>query len=43
MSLKNKKNIDHYVVNSFGNEWEFYNQSNLSEKELSLIFKEYFN
>ena len=38
-----KNNIDREVVNSFGNEWNFYNQSELSKKELSLIFKEYFS
>jgi ubiquinone/menaquinone biosynthesis C-methylase UbiE len=36
------KNIDNKVVEEFGNEWNEYNQSELSKLELNSIFLEYF-
>ena len=36
------ENIDHKVVEEFGNEWSEFNQSELSEDELILIFNDYF-
>ena len=39
--MKNK--IETLVVRDFGNEWTKYNQSELSQNELNLIFNEYFN
>ena len=36
------KNIDNKVVNEFGNEWNEFNQSELSKQELNSIFLEYF-
>ena len=38
MNLRNNK-----VINDFGNEWEAYNQNNLSSKELNELFKNYFD
>ena len=35
-------NIDQKVVSDFGNEWEKYNQSSLSESELKTAFDQYF-
>jgi len=37
-----KENIDHKVVEEFGNEWSEFDQSELSEDELILIFNDYF-
>ena len=36
------ENIDHKVVEEFGNEWSEFDQSELSEDELILIFNDYF-
>jgi ubiquinone/menaquinone biosynthesis C-methylase UbiE len=36
-------NIDKKTVDSFGDEWTRYNQDNMSSKESSLIFDDYFN
>ena len=36
------KNIDEKVVNDFGKEWEAFNQNSLSNKELEILFNNYF-
>ena len=36
------ENIDHKVVEEFGNEWNEFDQSELSEEELNSIFNDYF-
>ena len=37
------ENIDHKVVEEFGNEWSEFDQSDLTEDELILIFNDYFS
>ena len=37
-----RENIDYKVVEEFGNEWNEFDQSELSEDELISIFKDYF-
>ena len=37
-----RENIDHEVVEEFGNEWNEFDQSELSEDELNSIFNDYF-
>jgi SAM-dependent methyltransferase len=37
------ENVDHKAVDSFGAEWAKYDQSALSQKELSVAFAEYFS
>lgn len=39
---KHVSNVDEAVVNDFGNEWTRFDQSSLSEEEVSGIFKDYF-
>jgi ubiquinone/menaquinone biosynthesis C-methylase UbiE len=41
--LSPQKNIDPKTVASFGDEWSHFNQSNLSQTEQELIFKQYFS
>ncbi len=42
MLKKSKNNSDINTVSSFGDEWQRFNQSNLSESESKKIFKDYF-
>ena len=37
------KNVDNKVVKGFGEEWDSYNQSTLSEIEAKDLFNRYFN
>ena len=41
--MSKKKNIDLYTAKSFGEEWEKFDQSNLSYKEALERFNEYFH
>ena len=38
-----QKNIDNQVVNDFGDEWTFFDQSRLSHEESHAIFRKYFS
>ena len=40
--MDSKDNIDHEVVEDFGNEWKSFTQENLSKKDLDLGILSYF-
>ncbi|MDH5525842.1 MAG: class I SAM-dependent methyltransferase [Nitrospirota bacterium] len=40
--MKPSENVDHKVVRDFGKEWSTYDQSGVSQEELSTILNEYF-
>ena len=39
----NMKNFDKKTIKDFGDEWEEFNQLNISDNQLLLTFKEYFD
>ena len=43
MNIKNVNNIDKKTVSSFGNEWQRFDQKNMSEEESKRIFDNYFS